>query len=98
MERTIRIQTELNEEKYYLLEKYKDVGIYQEVTPNGYYVHQSYGFKINDKFFMSESYNHNNKKDLLDFIDNYKKKKIFGFRAFNKGSYYCIHPNGNLYL
>lgn len=98
MERTIRIQAEVAEEKFRLVEEYEGFGIYQEVTPYGYYVHQSFAFKTNDAVFVSYSYMNNDKEDIYDYIDNYNNKGSFGFKAFNKGSYFCIHPNGDLYL
>lgn len=98
MERTIRIKTEIAEDKFRLVENYRGVGVYQEVTPNGYYVHQSYGFKIKDKFFVSYSFMNNDKEDIFDYIDRHYEGKPFGFKAFNKGDYYCIHTNGNLQM
>ena len=98
MERTIRIQTEVAEEKFRLVEEYEGFGIYQKVTPYGYYVHQSFAFKTNGTIFVSYSYMNNDKEDIYDYIDNYNNKGSFGFKAFNKGSYFCIHSNGDLYL
>lgn len=98
MERTIKIQTEISEEKFRLVDEYEGVGIYQLVTPNGYYCHQNYGFKHNDKFFVSYSFMHNDKEDLYDYIDNYNNTGKYGFKAFNKGNYYCIHQNGKIYM
>ena len=98
MERTIRIQTEVAEEKFRLVKEYEGFGIYQEVTPYGYHVHQSFAFKANGAVFVSYSYMNNDIEDIYDYIDNYNNKGKFGFKAFNKGSYYCIHSNGNLRL
>ena len=97
MERTIKIQTTVNEEKFRLIDEYGGAGIYQKVV-SGYYVHQSYAFKHHDKFFVSYSFMNNDKEDIYDYIDNYNKTGRYGCRAFDKGSYYCIHDNGNLYV
>lgn len=101
MERTIIIQTEVAKEKFRLVEEYEGFGIYQEVTPYGYYVHQSFAFKTNGvvgAVFVSYSYMNNDIEDIYDYIDNYNNKGSFGFKAFDKGSHFCIHPNGDLYL
>ena len=97
MERSIKIQTEMSEEKYRLVDEYEGVGIYQRVV-GGLYVHQEYAFKHHDKLFISYSFMNNDKEDIYDYIDNYNNTGKYGFRAFDKGSYYCIHQNGKLYL
>ena len=98
MQRTIRIQGVLQEEKYRLKEEYRGVGIYEYITPNGYTVCQHYLICCNDKLYVSESYNHNDKEDLMDYIDNYLDSGKFGFKAINYGDHYVVHPSGNLYL
>ena len=98
MERTIKIQTEVSEEKFRLVDEYEGIGIYQKVTPNGYYLSQTFGFKVGNNFYVSYSFMNNDKEDIFDYIDNYNNTGVFGFKCFNKGSYYCLHRNGNIYL
>ena len=102
--RTLRIDRgvidNLNEYKARLQKTYDGFGVYEEVTPNGWLVHQSYAI-CNDKVvIISESYNNNDLDDMLDIIDNRNESGKFGIRVlprgtFNGKSIYIIHPAGS---
>ena len=96
MDRTIRIKTSVSEEKFRLIDEYKGVGIYQEITPYGYRVHQSYGFQHKGKFFVSYSFMNNDIEDIYDYIDNYNHTGKYGFKVMLYPDHYCLHQNGQI--
>lgn len=78
---------DLNVKKYVLAQEYEGFGVYEEVCPSGWHVHQSW-LIANDKVaLICESYNQFCKEELLDMIDNYNSKNNFGTRGFRKGFY-----------
>ena len=84
--------------KYVLLKEVGNVGIYQEKTGYGYFVHQSWLLKRDDeeRVFLFESFNDIIWEELLDYADLLNEKKRFGLRAMLKDSIYSIHPNGKV--
>lgn len=82
-------------DKYILKEEYSGFGIYQEKTPTGYYMSQSYLITDTNLTIVCQSYNRICLDELKDAIDHYRKTKRFGFRAMNRGEHlYFVHPNG----
>ena len=78
---------DLNVKKYALSQEYENFGIYEEVCPSGWHVHQSW-LIANDKVaLVCQSYNNFCKEELLDMIDHYNEKKSFGIKGFHKGFY-----------
>ena len=86
-----------DKDKYVLTEEYNGFGIYQEKTPNGFFVHQSWLIS-NDKGaeLVINSYNRLCKEEVLDIIDNYNKTYRFGVKAVKYCGAVCMHPNGKL--
>ena len=95
MKRVIYLQDDLNVRKYILRKEYEGFGIYQEKTPTGFFVHQSWAISNGTITLMIPSYNHYCEEEILDFVDNYRKTKLFGTKAINYGKYRCVHPCGN---
>ena len=96
MTRVIRIKNVLgSDDKYVLRDEYNGFGIYQEKTPSGYFVSQSWLLKNDNVTIMCESYNNKCKEELLDAIDSYKNRRRFGFKAFYRNGCYVVHPNGD---
>ncbi len=85
----------LNRDKYVLQKEYNGFGIYQEMTPTGWYVHQSWALSNGEVRLIIESYNHICKEELLDLIDRYTESGRFGVKAMSGGyKVYLMHPNG----
>lgn len=86
-----------NQNKYVLITEYNGFGIYQEKTPNGFSVHQSWLISNNkDAELVINSYNGLCKEEVLDIIDNYNKRNKFGVKAVKYCDAVCMHPNGKL--
>ena len=88
----------LNIKKYVLVQEYKGFGIYEEVSPRGYHVSQSWLITDNKVALICDSYNNFIEEELLDAIDNYNEKKSFGVKGFYKDVYnglsvFIAHPN-----
>ena len=88
----------LNVKKFVLVQEYEDFGIYEEVCPNGYHVHQSWLIANDKNALICDTYNNFCKEELLDMIDNYKEKGKFGTKGRCEGFYnnlnvYLAHPN-----
>lgn len=98
MKRIIKIKGSFgNEEKYVLRNEYESFGIYEEMTPSGYFVHQSWLISNNNNAeLVINSYNHLCKEELLDIIDNYNATSKFGVKAIMHYGSLCMHPNGKL--
>ena len=88
----------LNVKKYLLIKEYDGFGIYQEVSPNGYRISQSW-LIANDKVALQcGSFNDFIIEELLDMIDNYNERGVFGTRCKHEGNFngldiYSAHPN-----
>ena len=98
MDRIIKIKNGYgNEDKYVLTKEYNGFGIYEEKTPNGFFVHQSWLICNNkDAKLVINSYNHLCKEEVLDIVDNYNETSKFGVKAVKCYGVFCMHPNGNL--
>lgn len=88
----------LNVKKYVLVQEYEGFGIYEEVCPSGYHVHQSWLIANDKNALICNTYNNFCKEELLDMIDNYNEKGKFGTKGSCKGIYnnlnvYLAHPN-----
>lgn len=84
-------------DKYVLKEEYCGFGIYQEKTPNGFFVHQSWLISNNeDAELVIESYNSLCKEEVLDIIDNYNETKKFGVKALMHCDSLHMHDGGRL--
>ena len=98
--RVIYVPDQLNNNKYILCDEYDGFGIYQRMTPNGYYSHQDwlvYNGKIG---YISESYNSRCKEELMDTIDNFNDTGKFGLNGFMakpEDNIYGEHPNVKRY-
>ena len=98
MKRILNVKTKLNNVKYVLKEEYEGFGIYQEKTPNGYSVSQSWFISSEDgsKALVVESYNNQCKEELLDMIDNMNSTGSFGVKAVDFCGVLHMHPCGKL--
>lgn len=82
------------DKKYRLVEVYRDIALYEEITPSGYPVSQSWILINQHLYIFVASYNNICKEELLDAIDNYKDCDKFGFTGFMKLHGFVVHPNG----
>ena len=83
------------QDKYILSEEYGGFGIYKEVTPSGYFVHQSWLIAGKDNTIVVPSYMTYCKEELLDCIDSYNETKKFCLTAIScKSGLYIAHPSG----
>ena len=100
MKRIVYVPDTLNNKKYVLRDEYDGFGIYQYMTPSGYYTHQSwlvYNGKIG---FICDPYNNYCKEELLDCIDSYNETGKFGLHGFmakREDNIYGVHPNNRTY-
>ena len=84
-------------DKYVLKEEYDGFGIYEEMTPSGYFVHQSWLIAGKDITIIVPSYMNYCKEELLDCIDSYNEAKKFCIKATDQGKgLYIAHPSGEL--
>ena len=99
MKRVEYINGKLNREKFGLREEYNGFGLYQEITPTGFYVSQSW-LLVNGntgKRLQVESYNNVCKEELLDMIDNFNDCGKFGVTAHYGGeNLFVMHPCSKL--
>ena len=85
------------EDKYILSEEYEGFGVYEETTPSGYFVHQSWLIAGKDITIVVPSYMNYCKEELLDCIDSYNEAKKFCIRARSReNGLYIAHPSGKL--
>ena len=77
----------LNAKKYVLTQEYEGFGIYEEVCPSGFHVHQSWLIANDKNALVCESYNNFCKEELSDMIYNYNQISNFGTKGFFKGFY-----------
>ena len=97
MKRILKIKTKLNIVKYVLKEEYEGFGLYQEQTPSGYFVSQSWLISDNEKNeLVVESYNNQCKEEVLDMIDEFRKNGKFGVKAVDFCGVLHMHPSGKL--
>ena len=98
MKRIITINNRYGEhDKYVLRDEYEGFGIYQEKTPSGFFVHQSWLISNNaNAELVIESYNSLCKEELLDIIDNYNEKHRFGVKAVMHCGSLHMHNGGSL--
>ena len=82
MKRVIYVPDSLNNKKYVLRDEYEGFGIYEEVCPSGYYVHQSWLIYNGKIGYISQSYNNKCKEELMDTIANYNETGQFGLHGF----------------
>ena len=100
MKRIIYVPDSFNNNKYVLRSEYGGFGIYERMTPSGWYVNQHwlvYNGKIG---FVSQPYNHRCKEELMDFIDNYNETGKFGLHGFmakRDAHIYGEHPLNKTY-
>lgn len=97
MKRLIKIENVYGtHDKYVLTDEYEGFGIYEEKSPNGYFVHQSWLISNNENAeLVIPSYNNLCKEELLDIIDNYNKTNKFGVKAVIHCNSYHMHNSGN---
>ena len=99
MKRVIYIQDQLNNRKYILKDEYKGFGIYEHMTPSGFYVHQEYAITNENITVQIQSYNNQCKEELLDMIDNYNENGKFGIKAMeHDNNLYVMHPSGKVQI
>lgn len=98
MKRIVKIQnTYGTDDKYVLVNEYAGFGIYQEKTPSGYFVNQSWLISNNGNAeLVIESYNGLCKEEVLDIIDNYNKTNKFGVKAVMHCDSLHMHNSGKL--
>lgn len=84
-------------DKYVLRDEYEGFGIYEEKTPSGYFVHQSWLISNNENAeLVIESYNNMCKEEVLDVIDHYNETHRFGVKAVMHCGSLHMHPCGKL--
>ena len=83
-------------DKYVLRDEYEGFGIYQEKTPSGYFVHQSWLISNNNVELVIESYNNLCKEEVLDIIDHYNETQRFGVKAVMHCGSLHMHNCGSL--
>ena len=84
-------------DKYVLTKEYEGFGIYQEKTPNGFFVHQSWLISNNeDAELVIESFNNLCKEEVLDIIDSYNETNRFGVKAVRHCGSLHMHDCGRL--
>ena len=98
MKRTIKIKNVYGkEDKYVLRDEYEGFGIYEEMTPSGYLVHQSWLISNNDNAeLVMESYNNLCKEEVMDIIDTYKETGKYGVKALMHCGSLHMNPNGHM--
>jgi len=98
MKRVINIKNVYGtNDKYVLKDEYDGFGIYGEMTPTGYFVHQSWLISNNENAeLIIESYNGVCKEELLDIIDNYNETHKFGVKALMHCGSLHMHNGGKL--
>lgn len=85
----------LREEKYVFRKEYKNFGIYQRMTPSGFFVSQDYLISNGDITIQCPSFNNMCIDELLDSIDGFNECGVFGLKVFKKDGFYCIHCGGD---
>lgn len=98
MERVIKVANMYGTyNKYILREEYNGFGIYQEKTPNGFFVHQDWLISNGKNAeLVIQSYNNLCKEEVLDIIDHYKKTGKFGVKAVESCGALHMHSCGKL--
>ena len=105
MKRVVKVTDSLNERKYILKEEYGGFGIYEEKTPTGFFVHQSWLIRFESPItvynIVIQSYNSLCKEELYDIIDNYNEKGEFGIKVLddrwgNDEPTRYMHPSGRV--
>lgn len=97
MKRLIKWNDDQSENKYVLINEYQGFGIYQEQSPSGYFVSQSWLISNNQGAeLVIESYNNLCRAEVLDIIDNYNETGRFGVKALTHKGELCMHPSGTL--
>lgn len=101
MKRLIYLPDTLQKRKYVLKNEYEGHGIYEEVCPAGWKVHQSWAIMNEKKGFsiMIQSYNRLCYEELLDAIDNYNETGKYGLKLITTAegldnNYRVMHPSG----
>lgn len=101
MKRVIKVQMPMQENKYVLSQEYNGFGIYQEMSPNGYKVHQSWLIHRDNNIgsdIVIQSYNNVCYDELLDMIDSFLESGEFCITAL-KSKYddkvLIMHPSGD---
>ena len=96
MKRVINIDNVYNtKDKYVLKEEYEGFGIYQEKTPTGYFVSQSWLISNNEGAELAiKSYNNICKEEVHDIIDTYNDSNKFGVKAHLHCNSLHMHPTG----
>ena len=80
--------------KFVKIDEYEGFGIYQRMTPNGFFVSQEWAITNDDVTLIVESYNRVCVEELFDMIDSYKERKRFGVTAIPHNGRYIMHPSG----
>ena len=98
MKRVIQIKNAYGtNDKYVLRDEYDGFGIYEEKTPNGYFVHQSWLISNNEGVeLVIDSFNNLCKEEVLDIIDSYNETKKFGIKALMHNGSLHMHNSGKL--
>lgn len=103
MKRVIYLQDSLNRRKYVLKTEYEGHGIYEEVCPTGWRVHQSWAIvRDKDNFtIMIQSYNSMCYEELLDAIDWYNDADVHKYginvvatKESVENNYWVAHSSG----
>lgn len=91
--------------KYRLKETYGGWGIYEQITPGGISIYNSWLLVIDEENgteskIQIQSYNNIVYDELFDAIENWMKTEMLGFRVMNnettkENGYLIVHPNGN---
>lgn len=71
-------------DKFILKKEYENFGIYQEMTPSGFFTHQFWLITNGEIYLEIYSFNHYCMEEVFDLIDNYNETKEFGVKAITK--------------
>lgn len=107
MKRVIYIESvQGREEKFVLRKEFEGFGIYEEMCPNGYFVHQSYLVADEKTIIVSYSFNSMCYAEMLDLIESIiesrKNHEKMGYKAIkkydkrNQKFIYILHSQGDL--
>ena len=101
MRRVIKVQMPMHENKYVLNQEYNGFGIYQEMSPSGYKVHQSWFIHRDNNIgsdIVIQSYNNVCYDELLDMIDSFLESGEFCIKALVSAydkHVMVMHPSGD---
>lgn len=96
MDRVVYIDNDYGtKDRYVIRKQYEGFGVYNRMTPTGYFVHQDWLITDGTVMLVVPSYARMCKDDLLDMIDHFNASGQFGVKALKQGGKYIAHLAGN---